>query len=93
MPPVLIWYLLCVNIFTFCVAVTDKWCAVKSKRRVPEKTLFTLVWCGGSIGLLLAMYLVRHKTQKPQFRYGVPAILLFEITLSLILQYLFQTAV
>ncbi len=85
MPPVLLWYLLCVNICTFCIAAIDKWCAIKSKWRVPEKTLFALAWCGGSVGLLLAMYLVRHKTQKPRFRYGMPAILILQIALALFL--------
>ena len=85
MPPVLLWCLLSINICTFCVAAVDKWCAVKNKWRVPEKTLFTLAWCGGSVGLLSAMYLVRHKTQKPRFRFGVPAILLLQIALVLFL--------
>ncbi len=93
MPPVLLWYLFSINIFTFCIAAIDKWCAVKNKWRVPEKTLFALTWFGGSVGLLLAMYLVRHKTQKPRFRYGVPAILLLQIAVSLVLQYLLLATV
>ncbi|MEG0597367.1 MAG: DUF1294 domain-containing protein [Oscillospiraceae bacterium] len=30
---------------------------------------------GGSLGGLLGMYLFRHKTNHPPFRYGLPALL------------------
>lgn len=82
MPPVLFWYVLLINGIAFAVTAADKWCAVHGKRRVPEKTLFLLAGSGGSFGVLLAMYLTRHKTQKPRFRFGVPAILLLQIGIA-----------
>ena len=35
------------------------------------------------IGALLGMYVFRHKTQQPLFKYGVPIILVLEIVLAL----------
>ena len=34
---------------------------------------------GGGIGTISGMYTFRHKTQKPGFKYGFPAILILEI--------------
>ena len=57
----------------------DKKKAEKSKRRIPEKTLFTLVILGGGIGGIAGMYMFRHKTKKAKFVIGFPLILIFEI--------------
>ena len=87
MPITLFWgYLAAVNVITLAVAVWDKLAAVKGWWRVPEKTLFTLCATGGTAGMLLAMYLVRHKTQKTRFAIGVPCILLFQIGILIFLQ-------
>ena len=45
-----------------------------------ESTLILLaVIGGGSVGALLAMYTVRHKTKHNKFRIGVPVILAVQI--------------
>ena len=76
-----IWYAVAINLLTVIIAVWDKRAAKKHAWRVPEKTLFTLALLGGSPGLLLAMYTVRHKTQKPAFFIGVPLILTVQAAL------------
>jgi uncharacterized membrane protein YsdA (DUF1294 family) len=43
---------------------------------VSERTLLGLALCFGALGALVAMRAVRHKTQKPRFRFGVPLLLL-----------------
>lgn len=85
MQPWLIWYLLIINIFTFFTAAWDKFMAKKGGWRVPEKTLFLLALVGGAAGLLFAMYTARHKTRKPAFKYGVPLILLLQVTVFVFL--------
>ena len=45
----------------------DKHEAKKGNWRVSEKTLFTLVVLGGSIGGILGMFTFRHKTKKWYF--------------------------
>jgi uncharacterized membrane protein YsdA (DUF1294 family) len=64
---ILLLFFLIVNSVTFVFAGYDKYLATKNKRRIPEKTLFLLAAIGGSIGLLLAMLLFRHKTSKSSF--------------------------
>ena len=39
-----------------------------ASRRVPEASLFTLAFLGGTLGAFVAMRLLRHKTVKPSFR-------------------------
>lgn len=60
-------YFLIVNIVAFAVARYDKYLAVHNKFRIPEKTLFTIAFCGGSVGLGLAMMVFRHKISKTSF--------------------------
>ena len=51
----------------------DKLLAKENAWRIPERTLLMLAAIGGSIGVLLAMYTVRHKTRHAKFFLGVPA--------------------
>jgi len=59
--------------------LVDKFKAKKNLWRIPEKTLFLVAALGGSIGSLLGMYLVRHKTQHLTFTLGMPLILALQV--------------
>lgn len=72
-------YLLTVNALGLCVMHYDKHLAQNKKWRVPEKTLLWIAAVGGSVGCLLGMYSARHKTKKPKFYVGIPAILLLQV--------------
>lgn len=74
-------WIIFINIFTFAAYALDKYKAVHHAWRIPERTLILLAVIGGSIGALLAMYTVRHKTKHNKFRIGVPAILSMQIIL------------
>jgi uncharacterized membrane protein YsdA (DUF1294 family) len=78
---VLLLYFFIVNIIEFILAGYDKYLAVKHKRRISENTLFTIAFFGGSIGLLLAMFLFRHKTSKSSFIIKFGIIILVQIVL------------
>lgn len=78
---VLLLYFFIVNGIAFVLTGYDKYLAVKNKRRIPENTLFTAAFFGGSIGLLLAMLLFRHKTSKSSFIIKFGVIFLFQIGL------------
>ena len=69
------------NILSFSVYAADKKKAQRHKWRVPEAQLIMLAVVGGSIGALLAMYLLRHKTKHAKFKIGVPLILAAQILL------------
>ncbi|MBR1811919.1 MAG: DUF1294 domain-containing protein [Clostridia bacterium] len=79
-----IFYLVLINLTGAAVTAADKRKAVKGKWRVPEKTLFLLALLGGSPAVYLTMLLVRHKTRKPAFKYGIPGILTVQIIIVLL---------
>ena len=78
---VLLLYFLFINILVFIFAGYDKYLARKNKRRIPENTLFFLQLIGGTIGLLTAMLLFRHKTSKTSFIVKFTVIFLVQIVL------------
>jgi uncharacterized membrane protein YsdA (DUF1294 family) len=82
---VLLVYFFVVNSIAFILAGYDKYLAVKHKRRIPENTLFATSALGGSVGLLLAMILFRHKTSKPSFIIKYAGIIFFQIVIAVLL--------
>lgn len=58
----------------------DKRLAIKKQRRIPEKTLLTLVLMGGTIGSGLGMLAFKHKTSKESYLlkfYGIITVQVF----------------
>ena len=78
-------YLVVINIIAFFAMWIDKVKAKKSAWRIPESTLISLVLLGGGIGGIIGMYKFRHKTKKPRFYIGFPAILVAEIVIVIYL--------
>ncbi len=60
---------------------TDKQRARKRERRISERTLFTLAFLGGAIGIYSGMRQFRHKTKHTSFTIGVPIIFLVQIVI------------
>lgn len=75
-------YLLAINALAFLTYGLDKLKARHHRWRIPEATLLLLALIGGSLGAWLGMHLWHHKTLHLKFRYGVPTILLAQITLA-----------
>lgn len=67
-------YLLIINAAGLLLMLIDKGKAKRKVWRIPEWFLLTVALMGGSLGSLLGMYLFRHKTRKPKFALGLPAI-------------------
>ena len=76
-------YLLIINASGFFSMLADKHRAKKNLRRIPERTLLLLAILGGSIGSLLGMYALRHKTLHPKFTLGVPLILAVQVVAAI----------
>ena len=72
-------YLLAVNIFGFLIMLIDKFKAKRNFYRISEKFIFTLCFLGASIGIYIAMFLVKHKTRHKTFTIGVPLIFVLNI--------------
>ena len=75
-------YLLIINAAGFLLMLVDKFKARRGLWRIPEATLMGVAALGGSLGSLIGMYLVRHKTQHPKFTVGIPVILVIQIILA-----------
>lgn len=75
----MLYYLVLVNLVSFCLMGIDKRKARKHKWRIPEKTLFLSALLGGSLGAVLGMQVFRHKTKHWYFVWGMPAILICQI--------------
>lgn len=67
------------NILGFILMYIDKKRAIKHKWRISENTLINISIAGGSIGILLGIYIFRHKIKHFKFTFGVPAILIVEL--------------
>jgi uncharacterized membrane protein YsdA (DUF1294 family) len=81
---ILLAYLLLVNAAGFLLMLVDKQKAKKGAWRIKERTLFLTAAVGGSIGSLLGMYTFRHKTKHLSFVLGMPAILIAQIALVIL---------
>lgn len=80
-------YFALVNLVAFALMGIDKRKAIKGAFRIPEATLFIIAIIGGSIGSIVGMYTFRHKTRHFKFVYGMPAILIIQILLVILLFY------
>lgn len=83
--PVLLLYLFLINAAGLLLMLEDKRRARKKLWRIPERMLLGTAVLGGSIGCLLGMYIVRHKTLHLRFSVGIPLILAIQITLAIII--------
>ena len=81
----LLHYLIGINAITFFIYGLDKLKAKKGKWRIPEMTLILLAIAGGSIGAWLGMKVWHHKTIHKKFKYGIPLIIMLQITLCIYL--------
>ena len=72
MSPILLLYLILINLLGFVLYGVDK---VKSKGRgcrIPERVLLWVARLGGGLGCWLGMMLFRHKTKHSRFMILVP---------------------
>lgn len=85
----LFFYIVIVNFITFLMFAIDKKKAIKNEWRIPEAWLLFFSFIGGSLGGVLAMKIMKHKTKKPKFTIIMPVLLLINIlTVYYIISYL-----
>ena len=78
-------YLIIINATAFVLMLADKLKAKHGALRIPEKALIGVAVLGGSVGSLIGMYLIRHKTKHLKFTLGIPLILIAQIALLILL--------
>ena len=76
---ILLVYFGIINFITFIVFAIDKVNAQEHRSRIKIVTLLGLSFIGGSIGALLAIYLLHHKTKKDYFTVGIPIIMIMQV--------------
>lgn len=59
------WFL--INVLVFFMMMLDKGYAKKGKWRIPESTLLSLGFFGGSFGMSIGMIAFKHKLSKARF--------------------------
>ncbi len=85
---VILWigiYLCVVNVLGFIMMGVDKNKARRRAWRIPEAHLFIIAIIGGSLGTTMGMHVFRHKTKHWYFLFGMPAILIIQVALVVIL--------
>lgn len=78
-------FLLLMNALGLLLMYLDKRFAKKHARRIPEATLMWVAALGGSVGSLAGMYWFRHKTLHRKFTLGIPALLILQLTLAVLI--------
>lgn len=78
------------NFITFCIFAFDKYQGVRKGIRVAENVLFLCSLCGGWIGGLLAMLVLKHKTSKSSFMLTMGVIVLVNLVIVAYLRGLFK---
>lgn len=82
---ILLLYFIIINFIAVVVTIYDKVAAIYHKWRVRESTLFLLSILGGSVGMYITMQIIRHKTKHLSFMLGIPAIMIVQFILIIII--------
>lgn len=85
-------WLTAVNTLAVLMTCSDKRFAMKGRRRISEKTLFTAALLGGAPGMYAAMKLIRHKTLHKRFMIGLPVIMVLHICMAAGAFWLYQAS-
>lgn len=78
-------YLTFISIVSIILVVSDKSRARNRRQRISEAALFAAAALGGSAAMYLTMCLIRHKTQKNHFVFGIPLIFILQCVLCYII--------
>lgn len=85
MSKIVLLYFFIVNAAGFLLMLVDKRKAQYNLWRIPESTLFLVAAIGGSIGCLYGMFAFRHKTKHLKFTLGIPAIMVVQLVVLVLL--------
>ena len=78
-------YLAVINVVAFILMAVDKYRACRHRWRIPERTLFLPALLGGSLGALLGMWMLWHKTRHKVFVIGLPVLFILQVVLLCLL--------
>ena len=73
------------NVLAFALMGIDKRRAIRGAERIPERTLLLTGFLLGGPGLLLGALVWHHKTRKLKFRLGIPAAIIVNLLILVVL--------
>lgn len=76
-----LYYLIFISVIAVVITVSDKILSVCHKKRVSENMLMTISLLGGSIAMFLTMIVIRHKTRHKKFMFGIPLMVIIQLSL------------
>jgi len=77
----LVAYVAILSLVAIFITRKDKNAAKANKWRVKEATLLIVSALGGSIAMFITMKIIRHKTDRKKFMWGIPLIIILQIVL------------
>lgn len=77
----ILFVMLVMSIITFWIFYLDRRRARHRKGRVPDLVLILFALCGGSLGAMLSMAILKAKRRNPQYLIGMPLIFIVETTM------------
>jgi len=82
--PLIALWLAAVSGLAVILTLHDKRAARRGARRIPERTLLLVCSLGGSVAMLAAMRIVRHKTKHAKFMVGIPVMIVVQVAVGLV---------
>jgi uncharacterized membrane protein YsdA (DUF1294 family) len=73
-------YAIIVNAAALRFMHADKSRAERRRRRISEKRLLGLAFVGGAFGIWAGMRMFRHKTKHVSFTFGVPVLMVWNLS-------------
>ncbi len=70
-----------VSVVAVVTTVYDKWAAQHDRRRIAERTLFSIAIAGGATAMYVTMQVIRHKTKHKRFMIGLPLVFVLQFWL------------
>ena len=80
-------YLAIINIVAILLTLQDKRAARLHHWRIKERTLLLISALGGSVGMLVTMLIIRHKTKHAKFTVGIPAMIALQLVAMIAVAY------
>ena len=72
-------YLAAISLISIVICCYDKIASKHlQKHRTRELTLLALSALGGSVAMLITMFIIRHKTKHVKFMLGIPVIMILQ---------------
>ena len=79
-------YLAAISLISIVICYYDKIASKHlQKHRTRELTLLLLSALGGSVAMLITMFIIRHKTKHLKFMLGIPLIIILQTALLFLL--------